>query len=136
MPKRVLTNAYVAINGVNLSSRVRSVEISQEWEDLDSTAMGDTFRQHEIGVGNDTVTIEFYQDRDTGLVDQTIAPLLGSNAGFPVEFREVNGAVSATNPRYTGTAKIVGYQPLAGSHGEMSMTTVQLVTNGLTRAIT
>lgn len=133
MPKLVYTNAYVSINSVVLSSRVRSISISQEWEDLDSSAMGDLVRQHEVGIGDDSFEVEFYQDFAAGSVDQTLSPLAGSNTGFPFELRPVNTTVSTTNPKYTGTAKLFTYQPIAGSHGQMAMTTVRFATLGITR---
>lgn len=130
----VLTDAFISINGVTLSDRAKSVTINQEFDDLDSTAFGATKRAHEVGLGDDSFEVEFYQDFAAAKTDATLSPLVGSNAGFPFEVRPTSAAVSTTNPKYTGTGKLFTYSPIAGEVGELSTTSVEFKTNGITRA--
>lgn len=126
----ILTDAYVSINGVVLSGRVVSVELSQEAEDVDTTTMGATARQHAVGLRNDTFTVTFLQDYAAGSVDATLSPLVGSNTPFPFELRPTSGAVSTTNPKWTGTALLLTYTPLGGDIGDRSENEVEFVCQG------
>lgn len=138
MAKYVMLDAYVLINAVVLSDHVKSVTITYEAEDQDSTAMGvGGARDHQAGLKNWSAELEMYQDHmapGAGAVDATLFPLLGAVA-FACEFRPTSAAVSATNPKFTGNAILLSYSPLAGEVGEFSMTSVPLSGSGiLTRA--
>lgn len=122
----VLTDAYVVLNSVDLSDHVESVEINMAHEDIDITAMGATARAHAPGLREDAITLSMFQDFAAGEVDATLNGLLGQQAGFAFEIRPTSAAVSATNPKYTGTAILLEYQPLAGTVGEASQTSVEL----------
>ena len=135
MAKYVLLDGYVLVNAVNLSDHVKSVTITWEAEDMDSTSMGVSgSRTHDAGLKNWSAELEVFQDHATGSVDATMFPLLGA-AAFACEFRPTSGAVSATNPKFTGNAILLSYSPLAGEVGEYSMTSIPLSGSGvLTRA--
>ncbi len=123
------------INAVVLSDHCRSVTITYEAEDIDTTAMGTAgSREHLAGLKGWSAELEFQQDHAAGSVDATLFPLLGA-AAFAVEFRPTSAAVSATNPKFTGNAILLSYSPIAGEVGEYSTTSVPLSGSGiLTRA--
>lgn len=125
MAKYVITDASVTYNSVDLSDHVESVEITMDSEDVDLTSMGDTSRTHAPGLRDDTVTVTYFQDFATGKVDATHAPLLGVAAGATLVVKPTSAAVSSTNPSYTATVVLLSYQPMAGTVGEASMTTVE-----------
>ena len=135
MAKYVLLDGYVLVNAVNLSDHVKSVTITWEAEDMDSTSMGVSgSRTHDAGLKNWSAELEVFQDHAAGSVDATFFPLLGA-AAFACEFRPTSGAVSVTNPKFTGNAILLSYSPLAGEVGEYSMTSIPLSGSGvLTRA--
>src|SRR3990167_1963926 len=134
MAIEVITDGYLVVNGVNLSSRVRSMVVNQEFDDLESSAMTQTKHQHQVGPGDDSIEVEFWQDSAAGSVDQTLSPLVGSDTGFSIEVRRTSAAVATTNPKWTGTAKIFAYQPLNAKWGELSSTNVPFKTLRPTRA--
>jgi predicted secreted protein len=130
----VLKNAYVVINSVNLSSYVRSVTINYGAEMLEKTAMSANSKQRIAGLKDWSVDIEFNQDFAAASVDATLFPLVGA-ASFPIEIRPDAGAVSATNPKYTGNALLESYPPISGSVGELATVSITLQGDGdLTRA--
>lgn len=136
MAKTILTDCSVTVNGVNLSDHVESVEINSEVEDVDLTAMGATAREHGQGLRNDSMTFNFFQDFSASKVDATFWPLL-SNTGFTVVVKPTSAAVSTTNPSFTATCLLFTYQPLAGSVGEASQTSIELQCSGaIVRATT
>lgn len=134
MANRVITNAYVLINSVDLSSCVRQVTLNYSAEQQDDTAMGDSARSRIPGLKDWSLDIEFFQDYATSKVDATLFSLIGASP-FAVEIRGDAGSVSATNPKYTGNAVLESYQPVAGTVGENQMAPVRLMGVGaLTRA--
>jgi hypothetical protein len=124
------TNAFVSINGVNLSDHVVSVEITQEAEDVDMTTMGATARQHLPGLRSDGFTVTFLQDYAAGSVDQTLSPLVGSTTPFAFELRPTSAAVSTTNPKYTGSALLLTYSPFSADVGDRVENEVEFVSQG------
>jgi hypothetical protein len=125
MPSLVLRNAYLSVNAVNLSARVRQVTVNYSAEIPDKTAMSNTSRARLGGLKDWSLDVEFLQDFDAGQVDATIFPIVGTQ--IAIEVRPDAGAVSATNPKYTGNGIIESYSPIAGAVGDTAMTPVRIV---------
>lgn len=133
MANRVLNNAYVTLNAVDLSNLVRTVTLDYSAEMQDDTAMSDTARSRIGGLKDWSLTIEFFQDYAASKVDATLFSLVGST--FAVEVRSDSGSASATNPKYTGTGILESYVPVGGTVGENQMAPVTIRGVGaLTRA--
>ena len=125
MAEQAYTRASLFVNGVDLTTRVRTVTVSYSAEMLDKTAMGDGTRQNHPGLKVWNIAAEFNQDYATSatgagiVVDGTLFPLVGST-GFTVYTQPVATAnVSDTNPRFSGTAVLENYQPQGGNVGDM-----------------
>lgn len=127
-----LINEYVTLNAVNLSDHVRSATLALEASALDSTAMGDTWTENVFGLKSGTLTIEFNDDYAASSVDSTLWSAFGTNVTF--EVRPDAGAVSATNPKYTGSVGIAQHN-VGGSLNEVARKSVTLPLSGaVTRA--
>jgi hypothetical protein len=134
MGTTVLTNAFVSVNGVDLSDHVKNVSINFSVDDIDDTNMGDTTRVHKAGLKDWSVDIEFAQDFAAGEVDATLWPLVGTEVTVVV--RNDTGSVSSTNPSYSGTAVLMSYPPISGSVGDLHTTTASFQAAGdLSRSI-
>lgn len=121
----VLTDCKVTFGGTVLSDHVNSVEINEAYDDVEITAMGAVAHAFVPGLRQDSITIEYYQDFGSNKVDQVHNPLLGSQTGSSLIVVPTSGTISATNPSYSMVATIYTYQPLSGSVGEASMTSVE-----------
>lgn len=129
----VLTNAKVLVNSVDLSDHVTSVTLDTGADDVDTTAMGATFKNRTGGLKEWSVQLTFQQDYASGKVDATIWPLLGTTT--TVSINPVNAANSATNPNYSGSVLVNEYPAISGSVGELSTASVTWPGAGtLTRA--
>lgn len=117
-----LTDASVTIGGVNLSDHVRSVTLEVSADELEDTAMGDTYRSRIGGLKDSSWTIEFNQDFAASNVDATLFPLLGTVA--TIVGKPTSAAVSATNPSYTGSALITQHSPIANGVGDLATMSV------------
>lgn len=131
----VLKDAFVSVNGVDLSDHVKSVELPAAVEMLDDTVMGDDTRSNKPGLKTWNITVNFVQDFASAKVDATLFPLLGA-AAFTLIVRADNAAgVGATNPNYTGSAVLESYPPLGNQVGELAMSQAVFQSAGtLTRA--
>ena len=129
----VLTNALVTVGGVDLSDHVVSVTLPASADEIDDTAMGDTYRSRLGGLKDWSIQINFHQDFAASKVDATIFPLLGTVAAVTV--KAVNGATSATNPLYSGSVLVNDYPVLSNGVGELATAQVNWPGSGaLTRA--
>ena len=113
------TDASVTINGVDLSNDVKSVTLEVSAEDLDDSAMGDTYHSRLAGLKDWNVSVEFNQDYAAGQVDATLFPLIGA-AAFAIAIRPTSAAVGATNPNYNGSVILTGYTPAGGEVGSLA----------------
>jgi len=133
MARIVLTNAVVKINSVDLSDHVASVELAQEVEEVETTAFGDSARTRTGGLANNSLSLDFHQDFASASVDDTLNALVGGTA--PFEILPNGTAVSATNPKYTGTVLLTEWTPVSGAIGELATASITWPISGaVTRA--
>ena len=128
MAKFAATDYYVTINGTDFSTSLNSVELSQEADDLETTAFGSSWRTRIGGLKQASLTLNFMQDFAAGSVDATLNPLLGSIA--TVVIKPTSGTVTATNPTYTMTALVTQYSPFASSVGDIATLSVTWPVSG------
>ena len=135
MAKLVLTNAYVTINSVDLSTYISSISLNSSEDVVDTTGFGSTAARTRIaGLMDNSVTLEFMQDFATSTLEPTIYPLLGTTTTVVVK---PNGSsTSATNPSYTFTALVSEWQPVSGAVGELATASVTWPISGtITKAV-
>ena len=118
MAKQVFTNAYVTVNGTDLSDHIGAVTIDTSADEIETTAFGTAgWRSRVAGLKDGSIQLDWHQDFATSSVDAVLNSAFGS-VGTVVVIP--NGTVaSATNPRYTMTAVISSYSPVAGSVGDL-----------------
>jgi hypothetical protein len=128
MAKFAATDYKITVAGVDFSTNLNSVELSQEADDLETTAFGQSWRSRIGGLNNASITLNFMQDFAAGSVDATLNPLLGSIA--TVIIQSASGTVSATQPKYTATCLVTAYSPFASSVGDIATLSVTWPVSG------
>lgn len=130
----VLTNAFVSVNGTDLSAKSNSVTLNYEIDSVETTAFGDTGHKFTGGLQNNSVEIAFHQDYAASNVEATLYPLVGTTTTLIIK---PNGSTtSATNPAYTLTgAFLAAHTPVAGAVGELATTTVTFTGGTLAKAV-
>src|SRR4051812_35994282 len=124
----VVTNELILVNNVDLSDHVSKVTTNDTRDSVDVTAMGAVSKAILKGLGDASITIDFFQDFAAGKVHATLQPLIGSSTPFPVEIRPVNAARSATNPAILlAGALLMNYAGLDGGVGDASGISAQFV---------
>lgn len=122
MAKFVGKDTYFAINGTALSNFASHVDIDDNADEIDFTGFS-TAGYREIGQGlkDATVNVTFFSSFGTAVGDQVhsiIQPIYQSGGTCTIEVRPTSGAVSATNPKYTLTARVYSYSGIAGDVGD------------------
>ena len=121
MPKQVFTNAYVTVNGTDLSDHIASVTLDTSADEIETTAFASGtaagWRSRVAGLKDGSIQLDWHQDFAASSVDAVLSSAFGS-VGTVVVIP--NGTVaSATNPRYTIQAVVSSYSPVAGSVGDL-----------------
>ena len=134
MAKLVLTDATVTINAIALSDHANSVTLNYEIDSIETTAFGSSGHTFAGGLQNLSVEIALMQDLAASNVEATIYPLVGTTTTLVL--KNTSAATSATNPQYTVTgAYLASHTPVAGSVGELAMTTLTFTGGTIAKAV-
>lgn len=136
MTKVVLKDCYIVINGTNFSDHSSSVAVTFKKADIDTTNFSGQGKEHAQGLRDDGLEITLQSDYAPASVDAVLYPLYDLGTEFTVEVRPTSAAVSTSNPKYTATCILLGYQPLEGKVGQLADTKIKFSTQrtGVTRA--
>lgn len=137
MAHLAFTNGYFSWNSVVLSSHVREIRLRSRHSTVsDANVMGSTGEKVLIVLEDYDLEVMFSQDFAASQVDVTLAVDKLAKTARAFEIRADAGAVSATNPKYTGTGYITEYDPVYGAFGEVLGTRIAIRPSvaGLTRA--
>lgn len=131
-----LTNEYVSFNSVDLSDHVKAATITAEAEQLDSTTMGDSWREYTGGLKSGTITIEFLDDFAASNVDATVWGAFDTGTAVAVAVKPVNTTIAATNPEYQFNV-LPNQWGMGGSLGELAGKSLTYpITGAVTRDVT
>lgn len=123
----------LTVNSVDLSTYVSSVTISQEFDQLEVTAMGDTGHKYIAGLENSSISIDFNADFASSKVNQTIGGATAGNGLIgtttTVTIKPAAGVTSASNPLYTATC-LVSQWPQVYNVGELATISVTWPVSG------
>lgn len=124
MAKLILTDAFIEVDGTDLSSHVNQVSLEMPDDEVEVSGFGSAMKEYGKGLSDATITATFIQDFDSGLVDDTLWDLKQSDESFDVVIRPTSDAVSDTNPEFSMSALLYNYSPLSGGLGDASTTEV------------
>lgn len=132
MATKVITNAHLTLNSVDLSSSVRSITLDYSADTGEDTAMGDSNRTYLGGLTDWTVTVEANHDDAAGVISATLFSIVGSTVAVVVGTD--GGTAAATTPTYTGNVIVTDFSPLSAGVGDVGTNTFSLQGTGtLTR---
>jgi hypothetical protein len=114
----------LTVNAVDLSTLVSSVTINRSFDELETTALGDSGHRFVKGLEASSITIDFFNDSASAKTLQTLnsSSVWGNNV--VVTFKQVDAVVSATNPLYTMTCIVNNTTPVNGAVGDLSTQSV------------
>ena len=122
-----LSNPKVTINAVDLQDQCTSATVNYVYEQLETTAFGDTARKYGAStvtsLQNNSIEVELYQSYAATETEATIFGLVGVTCNIIVA--PATGSVSSTNPFYILTGcYLESHTPINASLGELSTVTL------------
>jgi len=131
-----LSNPNVTINSVVLQDQCTSAVVNYVYEQLETTAFGDTARKFGgaavTSLQNNSIEVTLYQSYAASETEATIYGLVGIVTTLIVA--PATGSVSATNPFYTLVgAYLESHTPINASLGELSEITLTFAGGVLTK---
>lgn len=121
-------NVGVKINSVDISDHVTSATLSQIFDEVEVTAMGDSSHKFVKGLEASTLTIDFLNDFAASNVIATLQAAYGTTVTAVI--LPVKGtAVSASNPLYTVSILVNNLTPVNGAVGDVSSSSITFTCN-------
>jgi hypothetical protein len=112
---KLATAAAPTVPSIDISSLVSAINLTQVFDELEVTAMGDTSHRFAAGLQAATLSIDFFNDWDAASVMATLNAAAGTT--LAVSLITVKGTVvSATNPSYQFSILVNNLTPI-GSGG-------------------
>ena len=131
-----LSNATVAIGAVDVSDQVQSVTLTTGFDQLETTAMGDSGRKYTKGLQSVDVTLTMFNSYGAGEIEATLWDVLGDDS-VTLVISPSGTTESASNPEYTIVgAFLASFTPLSSNVGELSMVNVTFTGGTFARDIT
>jgi len=122
-------NVGVKIATIDLSDHVKSVTITRQFDELETSAMGVTGHTFTKGLENSTIAIEFLNDDAAGSVMATLQSVWGTNAAFSI-IQTKGTAVSATNPTYQGLILVNHTTDINGTVADLGTQSITFTVSG------
>jgi hypothetical protein len=122
MPKLVLTNPRIILDGYDVSDHCSSISFGTVYDLVEVTQVGDIAKKMVAGLEDNSLSLELMQDFGVSQLESVIYPNRGLLINCSV--RPENAAISATNPEYRFKALVSEWAPLTGSPGTLATVTV------------
>ena len=116
---------------VDFSDHVTNFTLTQQSDQLEVTAMGDTAHKFVTGLSADTITVTLLNDTAAGSILATLQAAYGTTVAFKA-IQDTVAAVSATNVLYTGTILIDNLTPINGAVADEGMMDLTFTCNSKT----
>ncbi len=134
-----LSNPALTINSVNLTDQATEATLTFEYDQLETTAFGDTARKFGAAtvtsLQNNTFEVTLFQSYEGSETEATIYGLVGITTNIVVS-PTAAGLVtpSATSPKYTlAGCYLASHTPISASLGELSQISLVFAGGTLTK---
>jgi hypothetical protein len=124
MAKFVWKNCMIVVNGQDISNYCSDVSVETQRDEVEVTGFQAANKEILAGLGDATITANVFQDFGAAAIDALLQPLSISNTPVTVAVRPTNAAKSPTNPEYSMSALLFGYNPISGGVGTAAVTPV------------
>jgi hypothetical protein len=128
---KLATAAAPTVPSIDISSYVTATTLTQTFDELEVTAMGDLSHRYVAGLQAATLSIDFLNDWAASQVMQTLNAAVGTT--LAVSMITVKGtAVSAANPSYQFNILVNNLTPLgSGGVADEAMSSLSFTVNSV-----
>lgn len=121
----------VGATPVDFTDHVTNFSLTQQADQLEVTAMGDTAHKFVTGLSADTITVTLLNDTAAGSILATLQAAYGTTVAFKA-IQDYTAAVSATNVLYSGTILVDNFTPINGAVADEAMIDITFTCNSKT----
>lgn len=116
MAKTFASSTVLTINSVSYQSQCSQADLKADAAVLKATNFSSGGWEENLGgLKKYQLVVKFVKDSDLSGLDAVMFAALGTT--LPFTLTRVSGAVSASNPQYSGTILIVQWTPIMGAVG-------------------
>lgn len=121
MAKFIGKNTRIKVGGVDLSTSIASVEVTETVDEIETTAFTQAARSRIAGLKDASITISFHQDYATGSVADTLGSIFGGTSSVVIlaATATAQGTATATAPLYTIPVLCSQQTPVNGQVGDI-----------------
>lgn len=131
-----LSNPTVLIGAVDVSDQCKAATLTVGYDQLETTAFGDTGHKFTQGLQSVEVTLTLFNSYGTGEIEATLYAAVGAG-NTTLVISPAGSSESASNPEYTITnAFLASFTPINATVGELSEVEVTFVGGTFVRDIT
>jgi len=112
----------ITVNSVDISSFVTSGTWTEQYDELETTAMGDSRRTMIAGLGSGSISLELHQSFAASETYATLDSLLGTVT--TVTFTPTSATAAATNPEKSVSVLVTELPFVDGAVGDLSTISV------------
>jgi len=121
----------VGATPVDFSDHVTAFTLTQQADQLEVTAMGDTAHKFVTGLSADSITVTLLNDTAAGSILATLQAAYGTTVAFKA-IQDSTAVVSASNVLYTGTILVDNFTPINGAVADEATIDVTFTCNSKT----
>ena len=128
MAVQLQSTVGVKINSVDISDHVSSATLSQIFDELEITSLGDASHKFVKGLEASTLSLDFFNDFAASQVTPTLQAAYGTTVTavlIPVK----GTAVSASNPLFTVSILVNNLTPIAGDVASINASSISFTCN-------
>jgi len=128
MAVQLQSTVGVKINSVDISDHVSSATLSQIFDELEITSLGDASHKFVKGLEASTLSLDFFNDFAASQVTPTLQAAYGTTVTavlIPVK----GTAVSASNPLYTVSILVNNLTPISGDVASINASSISFTCN-------
>jgi hypothetical protein len=128
---KLATAAAPTVPSIDISSLVSAVTLTQTFDELEVTSMGDLSHRYVAGLQSATFSMDFFNDWDASQVMQTLNAAAGQT--LAVSMITVKGTtVSAANPSYQFSILVNNLTPVGnGGVGDEAASSLSFTVNSV-----
>jgi hypothetical protein len=128
MAVQLQSSVGVKINSVDISDHVSSATLSQIFDELEITSLGDASHKFVKGLEASTLSLDFFNDFAASQVTPTLQAAYGTTVTavlIPVK----GTAVGAANPLYTVSILVNNLTPISGDVASINSSSITFTCN-------
>jgi hypothetical protein len=128
--REVIKNAFIEIDGTELSNQGNKITLKREKEVMDATGYRAKSKQKATGIPDSAIEMTLFMSYGEGGLDSVLEPIFEDDKEVEVVIKFKKGPASADNPKYTMTGILPSYPLSSDGPGQLQTVDVTFENTG------